>query len=174
MPARIRRTAVPAEPVVETTAEETETSSAKRGPGPLAEAHVKWIAAEYGVNMDAQALYLAQTTRKEFRASAEYQDALEAVEAEREDAAAAREEAAAKRAEAKAAKEAAAVTTEETPAPARRGRKAAAAPAATEETTEEAPKPARRARAAKAAPATEAPAETTAAPAKRTRAKAPF
>jgi hypothetical protein len=147
-----RRKTVAEAPAPEAPAEEE--GGRKRGPGELAILHAKWIKSVYNVDITAEQLYLAQSTRNEFRQDpnsgyAEYKD-------EREKAAAAEEAA------------------EPAPAPARRGRKAAA-PAAEPEAAEEAPKPASRRRGAKAAAAAapaEAPAE--AAPARSRRRTPPF
>jgi len=140
MPARTRRTAAPVPTPEPEPVQAEETVSQKRGPSELSLAHAAWIKAEYNVTIDPEALYLAQTTRREFRASQDYQDALDRQEAAREKADADKAERASARAAAKAAE----------PAP------AAAEPEA---------KPARRTRAAKAAAEpvqeTEAPVETT-------------
>lgn len=167
--ARTRRNAAPApepEPVVE------ETSGNKRGPGPLQQAHVAYLKAEYGVDVDPEHLYLAQTTRNEFRDSKFYEDYLAAADERKAKAESAREE----RRKAKEAAEAQEAPVEEAPKPARTRRSRTAAPAGAEvETPVEAPKPTRsRSRKPAASAAAEtAPAETATAPKPRTR-KAPF
>jgi hypothetical protein len=175
---RTRRAAAPApapEPVVEETAEDG--APAKRGPGPLALAHVKWIKQEYGVVVDPEHLYLAQTTRREFRASEIYETYLEEEDARREAADAEK----AKRAEERLAKAEAATPEPEAEAPAtrtRRPRKATAAAVsepATDVVTETAPATRRRrGAAAPAAAPVEASTETAPKATTRTRGKAPF
>src|SRR6187551_554086 len=121
--ARTRRT--PAAPVEPEPVATEETSGNKRGPGPLQEAHVAYLKAEYGVDVDPEHLYLAQTTRNEFRDSKFYEDYLAAADERKAKAEAAREE----RRKAKEAAEAQEAPVEEAPKPARTRRSRAAAPA---------------------------------------------
>lgn len=175
--ARTARTAPAPAPVVEETVSE-ETTNAKRGPSELTNLFVDFLKERYGVDADPEVVYLAQTTRREFRETDAYAKWLEEDDARKDEAAALKAKRAEDRAAAKLAAEQAAPVAEGTePAkPARRSRAAKAAePVAADAPAEEAPKPARRSRAAKAAPApaTEA-ADTTEAPARRSRTKAPF
>lgn len=145
-------------------AAETETDEAEggigRGPGILATAMAEWITETYNVKITAEQVYLAQSKRKEFRASAAYEDAVEEIENAKENKASEKEQ----RAAARATK--AAAESEDDEKPARRSKKAA--PAAEPE-AEPTPK-ARKGRRATAT--TEVAEEAPAAPAKRGRAKA--
>lgn len=158
--ARRTRNAAPAAEVAETETEETGTGRNLRGPSPLHEAHAAYLVKTYGVKITPEQVYLAQSTRKEFRQTdgSGYEEALEAIEELREEKAAAKEQ----RAEERAAKQAEEATEPEAaPAP-KKASKGTKAKAAAEPVAEEAaPVPARRRKAAAAA----APAETEAAPA---------
>ena len=142
---RTRKTAPAPEPEV---AETEETAGSKRGPNELTTVFVGWLKDTYGVDADPEVVYLAQTTRREFRESDAYQDYLEAAEERKEAAAKAKAE------RAQAAAAAAEETTSEEPAKPTtrsRSRKAAAAPAGAEaDAPAEAAKPAPRTRTRKA------------------------
>lgn len=138
--ARARKAAAPAP---EPEPEVVEEASRKRGPGELADLHVAWIDKVYGVKITAEQLYLAQSTRREFREDPESGYA-----------------------EYKAEREAAAEAADTEEKPARRARKATAEPA-----TEEAPVETTRTR-RRRRDEDEPASEPVAAPAKRTRAKA--
>lgn len=171
MPARTRKPAPAPEPEVEET-EET-GGRAMRGPSSLHVAHAAYLAEEYGVAITAEQVYLAQTTRKEFRTTegSGYKEALDEIEAKRGQALAARQQRAEAREANKQAEDVEAGEPNEKPARKRRGK------AAAEETETEAPvetartRSRRRGTAAEAAPATETPAP---APARTRAKKAPF
>jgi hypothetical protein len=176
MPGRTRRQAAAQTAPEPETTEAEEAASTKRGPSELTMLFVKFLKDEYGVDADPEVVYLAQTTRKEFRDTPAYEQYLQDEDARKEEAAKEKERRAAER---KAKADEAPAEGDEAPAakPARRGRKAAA-PAA-EATEAEAPVETTRTRSRRrgTAATTEAPAAETAAPAKaagRKRAPAPF
>lgn len=71
-------------------AEESENNTPtvpSRGPTKLQEAMAKWLTEEVGVRITAKQVHAAQTMRKAFRATELYQDTLEAIEQEKEEAA---------------------------------------------------------------------------------------
>jgi len=170
-----------AKPAVEV--EETEETATGRGPTALHEAMAEWLNETYDADITADQVRLAQTKRKEFRATEAYDTAVSEMDE-------AREQAETEKAKRRAAKEAQAEEAEEAPAPKRRKAKAQAedadeapapkrgrkAKAAAEEPAEETEaKPARRGRKAKAAATTEAAEEETSeAPAKPKRRRAAF
>jgi ribonuclease E len=171
------RTRAAAEPVVEEvveTEETTEGGSRKRGPGKLAELHAQWIKDVYDVDIDPEALYLAQSTRKQFREDPE--SGYAELKAEQEQAA---EEKASRRA-AKESEVEDEDPAEAAPAPKPRTRSRAKAAPVVEDTEGETPapaaKPTRSRSRAKAAPVAETT-EAAPAPAPATRSrsrKAPF